>query len=328
MKTVSVIIPVYKVEPYLKMCVESVLKQTYPYLDIVLVDDGSPDKCPEICDEFAKKDSRIQVIHKQNGGLSSARNAGIDVAFGEYICFIDSDDYIETDMVEKLLEGIEKNNGDVCICGYSVDIYNESGDEVSNRDLIPPCSNIDKQLSLREYEYILGICGYAWNKLYRREFLQKYNLRFQEKISLVEDLLFNSTVFCAGAKVCFIHYSGYHYIQRQRETLGVKYYENFFELKGKAIEAKRNILINWGVSKQRISQFLDNNYVDIVWGTIKNICNSDLSYNEKVAKVKGFIKSNGVKKKIKSTKVQDRKRKIKRLLIKYLNIKILLRVVK
>ena len=327
MKTVSVIIPVYNVELYLKKCVDSVLKQTYPHLEIILIDDGSPDNCPRICDEYAKKDKRIQVIHKQNGGVSSARNAGLDVAFGEYVCFIDSDDYIEADMVEKLVEGIEKNNGDVCICGYSVDIYSESGDEVSNRDVFPPYSNIDKQLSLREYEYILGICGYAWNKLYRREFLQKYNLRFQEKISLFEDLLFNSSVFCASAKVSFIHYSGYHYIQRQRETLGVKYFENFFELKEKAIEAKCNILIQWGVSKQSISQFLDNNYIQTIWGTLRNIKNSSLPSKVKKEKIKRIITDKTVRTRLKRIKPKEKNLKVKRILLLWCGFSLLIKIV-
>ena len=108
---ISVIVPVYKVEQYLDECVQSIINQTYKNLEIILVDDGSPDRCPEMCDEYARQDSRIKVIHKPNGGLSSARNAGIDIARGEYIGFVDSDDYIAHDMYEKLynaFEGTEK----------------------------------------------------------------------------------------------------------------------------------------------------------------------------------------------------------------------------
>ena len=99
---ISVIIPVYKVEKYLNKCVDSVLNQTYKNLEIILVDDGSPDKCPEICDEYAKKDDRIKIIHKQNGGLSDARNVGIEKSTGEYITFIDSDDYVDSNYIEQL----------------------------------------------------------------------------------------------------------------------------------------------------------------------------------------------------------------------------------
>lgn len=102
-KCVSVIVPIYKVEPYLKRAVDSIINQTYSKLEIILVDDGSPDNCGKICDDYAKRDNRIKVIHKENGGLSDARNAGLDIATGEYIAFVDSDDYIAEDFVETLL---------------------------------------------------------------------------------------------------------------------------------------------------------------------------------------------------------------------------------
>ena len=105
---ISVIVPVYKVEKYLNKCVQSIIQQTYTNLEIILVDDGSPDNCPQMCDEWAKKDSRIVVIHKKNGGLSDARNAGIAVAKGKYIGFVDSDDYIESTMYEDLYLAISK----------------------------------------------------------------------------------------------------------------------------------------------------------------------------------------------------------------------------
>ena len=103
---ISVIVPIYNVEKYLARCVDSIVNQTYKNLEIILVDDGSPDRCPQMCDDYAEKDSRIKVIHKKNGGLSDARNAGMAVATGEYISFIDSDDWIETSMFELLLNNI------------------------------------------------------------------------------------------------------------------------------------------------------------------------------------------------------------------------------
>ena len=105
---ISVIVPVYEVEPYLRKCLDSVVNQTYQNLEIILVDDGSPDKCPAICDEYAARDERIQVIHKENGGVASARNAGLERVTGDYIGWVDSDDWIETDMFEYLLENAEK----------------------------------------------------------------------------------------------------------------------------------------------------------------------------------------------------------------------------
>ncbi len=119
---ISIIVPVYKVEPYLRKCVDSILAQTFTDFEVILVDDGSPDNSGKICDEYASKDSRVRVIHKENGGLSSARNAGIDVARGKYLGFVDSDDYIEKDMYELLYDNIVKEQADLSICGI-YDIY-------------------------------------------------------------------------------------------------------------------------------------------------------------------------------------------------------------
>lgn len=114
---VSIIIPIYNVEEYLEQCIDSVLAQTHKEIEVILVDDGSPDNCGAICDNYSMKDSRIRVIHKKNGGLSSARNAGLDIATGEYIMFIDSDDFIEQDMVEALLTLKAESSADIVCCG-------------------------------------------------------------------------------------------------------------------------------------------------------------------------------------------------------------------
>lgn len=116
---ISVIVPVYKVEQYLEKCVNSITAQTYSNLEIILVDDGSPDKCGDICDSLAEKDKRIKVIHKMNGGLSSARNAGIDIATGQYIGFVDSDDFIEPEMYEKLLKLIKQEGTKLAVCAVN-----------------------------------------------------------------------------------------------------------------------------------------------------------------------------------------------------------------
>ena len=115
---ISVIIPVYKVEKYIERCITSVKKQSYFNIEIILVDDGSPDNCGIICDKYAETDSRIKVIHKKNGGLSDARNAGLDIATGQYICFIDSDDYIEKDTLKDMYNNIVMTRADITICNY------------------------------------------------------------------------------------------------------------------------------------------------------------------------------------------------------------------
>lgn len=116
---ISVIVPVYKVEQYLDRCINSLVNQTYQNLEIILVDDGSPDRCPEICDEWAQKDSRIHVIHKANGGLSDARNAALEIARGDYLCFVDSDDFVSEDMCEAMIDALKTNQADIVSTSFS-----------------------------------------------------------------------------------------------------------------------------------------------------------------------------------------------------------------
>ncbi len=161
---ISIIIPVYKVEVYLKKCIESVINQSYQNLQIILVDDGSPDNCGNICDEYCAKDSRIEVIHKSNGGLSDARNVGISKAKGEYIGFVDSDDYIEKSMFSDLYNLLIEHDADVSICNFYV---------VENGELILKNKNTgikeyDKIRILEEVLLDKNIQSYAWNKLYKK----------------------------------------------------------------------------------------------------------------------------------------------------------------
>ena len=118
MTLVSVIIPVYNVEKYMRRCIDSIINQTYTNLEIILVDDGASDRSGKICDEYAQMDHRIKVLHKENGGLASARNAGIQIATGEYISYVDSDDWVETEFIEVLLKGCQDNNAKMSICRY------------------------------------------------------------------------------------------------------------------------------------------------------------------------------------------------------------------
>ena len=122
-KMISVVVPIYNVSKYLPKCIESILHSTYKNLEVILVDDGSTDECPTICDDYAKKDSRIKVIHKKNGGLSDARNKGLDIATGEYISFIDSDDYIDADLYESVIKEFDENI-DVVVFGRYIESAN------------------------------------------------------------------------------------------------------------------------------------------------------------------------------------------------------------
>lgn len=204
---ISIIIPVYKVEKYLEKCIESVLKQTYTNLQIILVDDGSPDNCGKICDEYAKKDSRIEVIHKANGGLSDVRNVGISKAKGRYIGFVDSDDYIKEDMYEILLNLIKKYDADVSICNlYDVIDGNEC---IRNKENgIREYSRLD---ILKEVLLDKNIQSYAWNKLYEKELFDEIKYPIGKKY---EDIGTTFYVFEKCNKIVVTSEPEYYYLKR------------------------------------------------------------------------------------------------------------------
>ncbi len=183
---VSIIVPVYNVEKYLRRCIDSLISQTLKDIEIILVDDGSPDNCGKIIDEYAKQYGNIIVVHKENGGLSDARNAGLNVATGEYIGFVDPDDYTEPQMYEIMYNSAKENDSDLVICGYN-EIFSESYTEKRNFDSLKSSSDAESLVG----KYINGEFGaYAWNKLYKYSVIKENNLAFPKGIQLTEDVIF------------------------------------------------------------------------------------------------------------------------------------------
>ena len=168
---ISVIVPIYKVEDYLDACIRSIVAQTYPHLEIILVDDGSPDRCGEMCDAWAAKDSRIKVIHKPNGGLSDARNAGLQIAAGDYIAFVDSDDWIDPQMYEKMLAAMKAEQAEICACRIR-SCYPDHCVEWGCPEY--RATEPEQTLTMLYNEAVYPVA--AWNKLYRRELWE--TLRF------------------------------------------------------------------------------------------------------------------------------------------------------
>lgn len=193
-KIVSVVVPVYKVEHYLKRAVDSILMQTYKHLEIILVDDGSPDCCGKICDEYAIIDSRVNVIHKNNGGLSSARNTGLEIATGEYVVFVDSDDFIQPHMIERLLSVAEKENCDIVQCGFfRFDSYIPKEPFGGEMEFV---SRYDALARIDEPVYMV-----AWNKIYRKNLFK--SIRFPEG-KIHEDVGCTYKLFFESQKIAVI----------------------------------------------------------------------------------------------------------------------------
>ncbi len=210
MDKISVIVPVYNVEKYLRNCVESILKQTFHNLEIILVDDGSPDGCPAICEEYALKDDRVKVIHKENGGLSDARNAGIDAATGELIMFVDSDDRISEDMVEKLWHALTAAGADLAVCNVECVAEDTAmlleNDAPIKDEVLPAGTVIRSCLFKRSWVWVV-----VWNKLYRRKLFDE--VRFPKGKIHEDEFIFHHIFLQCGPVAC-VSDSLYFYTQR------------------------------------------------------------------------------------------------------------------
>ena len=240
---VSIIVHVYNAERYLARCIESILNQSYKNIEVILINDGSTDKSGEICDYYSSKDKRVKVIHQKNSGPSVARNKGIDIAKGKYIQFVDSDDYIEYNMTELLVNEM-KNNVDLVLCGYRK-IYKDSKGK-----LIIKNNNAYKKTNISKDEF-LDIFGkifknyyisYIWNKLYVTDIIKKNNIYFDSKIGWGEDFIFNFSYLNYCNKFSIIDDLLYNYIQYNYNSITSNFNEESYNNQNYMYDIVRNFL--------------------------------------------------------------------------------------
>lgn len=241
-KLISVIVPVYNVERYLERCIQSIKSQTYKNLEIILVNDGSGDASGTICEEYAKKDARIQVIHQDNKGLSAARNKGLDLASGSLIIFIDSDDYINVRMIEILYENLTKQNADISICDFRRMSDDEESMETEQNSGHECMSGIEFCHELYRERQVQAVA--AWNKLYRIEVFD--GARYPEGKSHEDEFLTYQLLYNAR-KVVYTKAKLYYYIQRPDSIMGEKVNLDHMD----AMEGVRNQIIFWNIRGEK-----------------------------------------------------------------------------
>lgn len=296
---VSIIVPVYNSEKYLTQCIESMISQTYSKIEIILVDDGSTDNSLDICRYYSKVDNRIKVVHKINGGASSARNAGLTEASGSYIMFVDSDDYIYPYMVEVLLQNIEEYNTDLVVCGMT------AFSEESINSTIYKKAFYDKKRDIAKFFSLLdGRTNSLWNKLYKKELI---NHKFNEELVIGEDLIFNLEYFENCKSIAVVDKALYFYRRTSHESLTQIYHESFFNINNfmyektlkylnKTLEGTKSTISTEKIDEEyykNLSSYLSglvksNDYKSLQKiEYIKNICNDKtvISVNNKPKKI-------------------------------------------
>lgn len=226
MAEVSIIVPVYQVEKYIRQCIDSILAQTFTDFELILVDDGSKDRSGQICDEYVRMDNRVRVIHKENGGLSDARNRGMDQAVGSYFLFVDSDDYIASTMVECLYEKVVKEKADIAVCNYLYYFENDREKNFST-NVKPEIFSGTEIFYNRKNERNYGIWTVAWNKIYKTETIGNVRFRLGK---YHEDEFWANDIYQMNIKVVTIPECLYYYRQHDESTMKQKSIQKNFDV--------------------------------------------------------------------------------------------------
>lgn len=286
---VSIIMPVYNVENYIAKSIQSVLNQTYTEFELIIVIDGSKDNSEAIAREFEKTDNRVKVYTKPNGGLSDARNYGLNIANGEFIFFLDSDDWIEPKLLEDNIEIMGKQDLDFIVFGF----YQDNVDK--NEQLINQIAHIPKDQawinseSIHFTPYMLNILGYAWNKIYRKSYLDKHRITFTKGVSLVEDILFNAKVYQYADKIIFNPKPYVHYIQRPVVTLTKQFHEQSFEWVKLKHEALQDFLNAWSFDNKH--EILASNLIGGLRYCVLNLFRykNQFNFNQKIKYIENML---------------------------------------
>ena len=261
MPKISVIIPIYNVERYLDRCIQSVLNQTLKDIEIILVDDGSPDKCPAMCDEYAKKDGRIKVIHKKNGGLGLARNSGLEIATGEYVAFVDSDDFIDVMMFETLYLKAKSDGYDTVFCNCR--FYTNENKYVDRKDVDKEIvfngrNEVDDFLldlvgPLPKYKHDVKYMMSVWHAIYSNDLIKKKNIKFvSERDFISEDIIFDIDYLSKAEKICYIPDIFYYYCLNEN-SLSRKFNSNRYNQNKKLVlEVKRKLSLIFKESRFKL----------------------------------------------------------------------------
>ena len=289
---VSIIVPVYKVEKYLHRCVDSIINQTYKNIEVILIDDSSPDRCPEICDEYAKKDERVKVIHKQNGGVSSARNAGLDAARGEFICFVDSDDWISESMIDELLIQMKHTTSQLVMGGCNFVTKKGTISKSYDREVFTEREISGNILKIYDYSY-----GSVWAKLFLKEIIDKESIRFKISVPLGEDTQFLFEYIKHCSTVLYSDAILYYYDRTISGSAVSKFRVSFSEYWQAIYDCAIDIVKKSAGTKEEISKisaffccycinyYLTNTFIN---EEMKNILKNSLDYYQNHFTITGF----------------------------------------
>ena len=284
----SVIMPVYNSEKYIRKAVDSILLQTYDNFEIILVDDASPDTSPQICDEYAQRYENIKCIHqKKNQGPSAARNTGLEYVSGEYVTFMDSDDYIDSDLFERVKASLDENGADCVAFGMREEYFNKDGKlskvyEVTYGEEKRISSQDETRAAVIRLEE-KTLLGYPANKFYKTEFIRQKNLTF-EKATLLEDLFFNIHYFEDIASINILNFAPYHYMKRINASVTNTFVKEYYSLHRRKIEMLLKLFKGWNICTDSVKTTLGNIYARYIFSALQRNCDKRSEMDGKARK--------------------------------------------
>ncbi len=284
----TVVMPAYGVEQYLEDAVESIQKQTCSDWELIIVEDGSPDGTGSLADRLEKQDERIRVIHHpQNRGLSEARNTGIDAASGKYIWFMDPDDRVDPDILEKAYLSLQENPAQLVIFGHTEEYYGTDGKLNYTHRIVPEKKRFSAKEELRPYMIRLEqqtIYGYAWNKMYSLDYIKENSLRF-ETVTLIEDIVFNIQYCMDIESMNILDITPYHYAKRMEGSLTTKFVPDYYELHERRIRMLYGQQQYWRTDTEETCAVLGSLYGRYILSALERNCDkrSGMKYNDRKA---------------------------------------------
>lgn len=304
---ITVIMPVYNVENYIGKCIESLQAQTLTQWELIAVDDGSPDNSGAICEAYALTDKRITVIHKENGGAPSARNTAIPKASGEYLYFMDSDDWAEPTMLEDMYNEAQKHSAQLVVAGFYIDTYYSDTEYYTQKQSLPT-KIFDSQRSFREYAHNMfdkNLLYTPWNKLYERKYIIENNIRFSN--TFWDDFPFNLDVVRDVERVVLLEKAYYHFMRARSDSETAKYRSDMYLKREEEHTWMQELYEHWQVSTDESREMLNRRYIERVVGCIENVTNSacTLTPKEKKEQIKFMITSDNVRIALKYAKPQS-----------------------
>lgn len=315
MPELSIVIPVYNGGKYIQQCYEGIASQSFSDWEAIFVDDGSVDDSPSILDGISSSDSKVRVIHKANGGTATARNAGLDVASGKYITFLDCDDEIKGDMYEKMVDLMNSTNADMGVCGFFFKLEKDNGDTTYLEEKYYPTSCYKNQDEIKEHLVDMwdsDLLSNVWNKLYRMDLIRQKSLRYRDGHVYTEDRVFNRQFIENCNSIAFTSECLYYYVRERVGSTTERYRDDSFVIRNKEYNEFKAHYKTLGIWNEKSREYTSREFIERIAGCIENVFHAGklLSTKEKYQRIKYMVQHPDTREAIKYAKCRSKKMRI------------------